>query len=220
MDSTNIQFKVNSKCEILIEDKVYKSSIQDLGKDYIGISIPISNGQYAPLNENDKVTVIYYNENNLYGFNTSVMGRKVDIIPIILLKPPKNVKKIQRRKFFRVNLFKDVEYLKVDKNISDITANKLTKDLKAFTKAIMLDLSGGGFRLKTKEAIRATDRFMIKIPLEHEDIFVLSDCIRVFRDTDTNLYVSGFSLFNVDGKVQDKLIAYIFAVMREQMKKS
>lgn len=220
MSGTNVNFSINAKCEILIEDKVYKSNIQDVGKDYIGISIPISNGEYAPLNKNDHVTVVYYNENNLYGFNTDVMGRRMDIIPMILLTIPKDIKKIQRRRFFRVNLLMNVQYLKVDKNISHSTFNSLIKDSKAFTKALMIDLSGGGFKLKTKEEIKSGDRFIIKIALEHENIFVLSNCMRAFRDMDTNLYVSGFSFFNIETKIQDKIIAYIFGVMREQMKKN
>lgn len=220
MSSTNVNFSINAKCEILIEDKVYKSNIQDVGKDYIGISIPISNGEYAPLNKNDHVTVVYYNENNLYGFNTDVIGRRMDIIPMILLTIPKDIKKIQRRRFFRVNLLRDVQYLKVDKSISESTFNSLVKNSKAFTKALMIDLSGGGFRLKTKEEIKLGDKFIIKISLEHENIFVLSNCMRLFRDMDNNLYVSGFSFFNIDTKIQDKIIAYVFGVMREQMKKN
>lgn len=220
MANTDVNFKVNSKCEILIKNKVYKSSIQDIGGDYVGISIPISNGEYAPLNNNDQVTVVYYNENDIYGFNAGIIGRKMDKIPIILLTKPKDIKKIQRRKFFRVNLLKEVQYLKTDKNISDSALERLTRNSKAFTKAFMIDLSGGGFRLKTKEEIKSGDIFIIKIPLDHEDIFVLSNCIRVFKDMDSNLYVSGFSFFNIDAKMQDKIIAYVFGIMREQMKKN
>lgn len=220
MDSTDVNFNVNSKCEILVDDKVYKSSIQDIGEDYIGISTPIANGKYAPLIRNEQITVIYYDENNLYGFNTSVIGRRMDKIPIILLAMPKDIKKIQRRKFFRVSLLKNVEYLKVDQNISDSTFNRLIKNLEAFNKGLIIDLSGGGLKLKTKEEVKVEDRFIIKIPLEYENVFVISDCIRVFRDINTNLYVSGFSFFNIERNTQDKIIAYIFGIMREQMKKS
>ena len=220
MDSTDVNFNVNSKCEILVDDKVYKSSIQDIGEDYIGISTPIANGKYAPLIRNEQITVIYYDENNLYGFNTSVIGRRMDKIPIILLAMPKDIKKIQRRKFFRVSLLKNVEYLKVDPNISDSTFNRLIKNLEAFNKGLIIDLSGGGLKLKTKEEVKVEDRFIIKIPLEYENVFVISDCIRAFRDINTNLYVSGFSFFNIERNTQDKIIAYIFGIMREQMKKS
>lgn len=221
MDSNNVNFNMNSKCEILIDEdnSVYKSSIQDMGEDYIGIAIPICEGKYAPLKENEQVTVVYYDKDNLYGFNTNVIGRKRDTIPIILLSVPKSIKKIQRRKFFRVNLLKDVEYLKVDKDLSASTFNKLIKNPKNFTKALMIDLSGGGIRLKTKEEIKSGDRFIIKISLDNEDVFVIDDCIRVYKDLDSNLYVSGFTFVNIDAKVQDKIIAYVFRVMREQMKK-
>ncbi|AJA47903.1 putative glycosyltransferase [Clostridium pasteurianum DSM 525 = ATCC 6013] len=221
MDSSNINFNMNSKCEVFIEEdsSVYKSSIQDMGKGYIGISIPVCNGKYAPLSENQQVTVVYYDKNNLYGFNANVIGRKKDKIPIILLSMPEDIKKVQRRKFFRVNLLKEVEYLKADKNISDSTFNELIKNPKNFKKALMIDLSGGGLRLKTKEEIKLGDRFIIKIPLQQEEIFVIDDCVRVYKDTDSNLYVSGFSFVNIDTKVQDKIIAYLFWIMREQMKK-
>lgn len=218
--SINVNFNVNLKCEILINDKVYKSIIQEATKDYIAISIPVCGSEYAPLNKDEKVTAVYYDENNLYGFNTDVIGRKKDRIPMILLAIPENIKKIQRRRFFRVSLIKDVSYLKVNKNISDSELSRLTMDSKDFKKALMLDLSGGGLKIKTSEKIEVGDSLIIKIPLKKEDIFILSSCIRAFKDMDSNLYVSGFYFLNIDDKTQDKVVAYVFQVMREQMKKS
>ncbi|WP_010236605.1 flagellar brake protein [Clostridium arbusti] len=218
--SVNVNFSINSKCEILINDKVYKSNIQETDKDYIGISIPICRGEYAPLNKDEKVTAVYYDDNNLYGFNTVVIGRKMDRIPMILLAIPENIKKIQRRRFFRVSLIKDVSYLKVNKSISNSEFGSLIKDSKDFKKALMLDLSGGGLRLKTPISFEKGDIIIIRIPFKKEDIFVLCNCIRVFKDMDSNLYVSGFNFFNIDNKTQEKVVAYIFKIMREQMKKS
>lgn len=221
MDISNMTFKINSKCEILIDkdNGIYKSTIQDLGDDYIGITIPVYNGKYAPLNRNERVMVIYYSEDNLYGFDTVVAGRKKDGVPLILLSMPSNIKKIQRRKFFRVSTLKEVMYVKVDKVISESYFNDIVKDTKKFSKGLLSDLSGGGLRLKTKEEIKAGDRFIIKINFEKEDVFLIIECIRSYKDIDNNLYISGFSFVNIDTKVQDKIIAYVFWLMREQMKK-
>lgn len=214
-------FKMNSKCEILIDNdnSIYKSTIQDVGDNYIAISIPIANGKYAPLTKNEQVMVIYYSENNLYGFNTNVLDRKKDTVPLIILNMPDSVKKIQRRKFFRINLLKNAFYLKVNENISDSGFNTLIKDIKEFSSGILVDLSGGGLKLKTKNEIKAGDTFIIKIQLHDEDVFILNKCIRVDKEMDSNLYVAGFSFININTKVQDKIIAYVFWLMREQMKK-
>ena len=42
-------FNVNGRIEILMDDGIYKSNIQDIDKDYIAISIPVKDGEYLPL---------------------------------------------------------------------------------------------------------------------------------------------------------------------------
>ena len=108
---TKVDFKINKKLEILVDEKYFNSNIQDITDEYIAISIPINSGEYIPLSKGAIIDVIYYEEENLYKFKSSVIGRKFENIPILLIAKPKEIKKIQRRKYVRVPIISTVKYI-------------------------------------------------------------------------------------------------------------
>ncbi|MEK6263500.1 MAG: flagellar brake domain-containing protein, partial [Clostridium sp.] len=101
---------INKKLEIIVDEKYFKSNIQDLTEIYIAISIPINSGEYLPLTKGTIVDVVYYEEDNLYKFQSVVMGRKFENIPILLISKPREIKRIQRRKYVRVPIISTVRY--------------------------------------------------------------------------------------------------------------
>ncbi len=86
---TKVDFKINKKLEILVDERYFNSNIQDITEEYIAISIPINAGEYIPLSKGSMIDVIYYEEENLYKFKSSVIGRKFENIPILLISKPK-----------------------------------------------------------------------------------------------------------------------------------
>ena len=62
MNIGNVKLNVNTKCEILIKGRSFKSNIQDINENFIFISIPVFNGKYADLYQNEEIEVIYYDE--------------------------------------------------------------------------------------------------------------------------------------------------------------
>jgi len=55
----DVDFKVNKKLEILINERYFNSNVQDVTDDYIAISIPINSGEYVPLSKGAIIDVIY-----------------------------------------------------------------------------------------------------------------------------------------------------------------
>ena len=111
-----VDFKVNKKIEVLIDEKYFNSNIQDITEEYIAINIPISSGEYLPLSKGTRIDVIYYEGEHIFKFESSVLGRKFQNIPILLLSKPKVVHKIQRRKDVRVSLVSIVKYRNLKEN--------------------------------------------------------------------------------------------------------
>lgn len=214
-------FTVNTKCEVIFEDKTYKSDVQDITKEYIAISIPVSNGEYLLLTRGETVDVIYYDEKNVYKFTSKVIGRKSEGIKMLLLSPPDKISKIQRRRFFRINILSKIKILKVKKNITEKQFNNLcaNADEKSFSDAIMTDLSGGGLKAKTEMNVKTGDMFIIKLPITDFDVNIPCYCVRAVKEYETKYYCCGFSFYNINDRVRDKIIAYIFRIMREQNKK-
>lgn len=203
-----LNFSINSKVEIFWNEGYYKSNIEDVTDNIIAISIPIKDGQYVPLRRGEQVEVIYYHEKDIYKFYTVVEDRKMDGIPVILLSYPKEVFKVQRRKFVRVPIVCTIEYSKIE---ASLKYNSL--------KAIMVDLSGGGMRIKLSDSVNLGDKLKAVIPLGTDQIEVKGEVVRVEKELEGKRNICGISFIDLDERTREKLIKIIFQVMRDQMKK-
>lgn len=210
-----VDFKINKKLEILVEERYFNSNIQDITEEYIAISIPINAGEYVPLSKGTVIDVIYYEDENLYKFKSVVIGRKFENIPILLISNPKEIKKIQRRRYVRVPLIKTVRYINLK---NEPRTNPSTINPSEYKSAMLIDLSGGGMRAKVPEQVKLNDYLMVSLTINKEDIFMVGKAMRVLKEDDGR-FICGLSLNFIDKLTREKIIKYIFQLMREQMKK-
>lgn len=208
----DFKFIVNNKIDIVMTDGLFRSNIQDLTDQYIGISVPVLQGKYLPIRKGERVEVLYYLDKDIYGFNTVVLGKKIDKVFIVLLAQPKKVKIVQRRNFVRILISLEVTCAIVDKE-KDRNNNQYE-----FFNATTMDLSGGGVSIVSDRSFRYADQIMITIPLVGESITLMGKVVRVDKkDGGKNIY--GLSYFNVENRARDKLISFIFEKMRHSMRK-
>ncbi|NMM61438.1 flagellar protein [Clostridium sp. P21] len=217
--SEKVEFVINGKIEIEMEDGYYKSNIQDITEEYVAISIPVNNGQYLPLRKEEKITGVYYYDKEIYRFKTVVLGRKIDKILIIMIKKPDTFKKLQRRNFVRVPFMTNIccAQIKLTKDIKSIGDNQIK-----FFEACSLDISGGGMRLAVdrslKEKIHCDDILMITIPLGQESITVKTKIVRVESDRKNPKIIYGTIFFDLDKYSRETIIKLVFHIMRNQIK--
>lgn len=215
----NLKFVINSKVEIAYNEGYYKSNIEDVHDNFISISIPIRQGEYIPLRKGEIIEVIYYYKENIYKFNIVVIDRKVNNIPIIQLAYPKEVFKIQRRKSVRVPIVCSILYSKlIDKSYTKELQDVKSED-KLF-KAIMVDLSGGGLKIKLKEELSPGDILKMHIPIGTEEFVVKGSVVRFEKDEENRLNIYGVCFIELDNRIREKIIKFIFQIMRNQMKKA
>ena len=210
-----VEFKVNKKLEILVDERYFNSNIQDITEEYIAISIPINAGEYIPLSKGTLIEVIYYEEENLYKFKSIVVGRKFEKIPILLIAKPSEVKKIQRRKYVRVPLISTAKYVNLK---SSPRTDPRSIEPNEYLKAIIVDLSGGGMKVKVPDQIKLNDYLLVSLTINAEDILLVGQAMRIVKEEDGR-FICGLSLNFLDNLTREKIIKYIFRLMREQMKK-
>lgn len=218
--SVKVDFLINNKIEIDFNDEAYKSNIQDVTDEYLGISIPVSDGKYLPLARGERVTVTYYYGKDIFRFDTIVIGRKVEKILIIMLKKPEKVILVQRRNFARVPLIINVccALISTDKNINNIGDNQIE-----FFDAYSLDISGGGMRVvidrKYEKKTQRGNILMVTIPLDDENITIQGKIVRIEDDKRNPNIVCGLTFLDLDKKIREDIIKIVFHKMRDQMKK-
>jgi c-di-GMP-binding flagellar brake protein YcgR len=217
--SNKVEFLINQKVEIEMEDGMYKSNIQDVTDEYIGISIPVNDGKYVPLRKGEKVIGLYYFNKDIYKFETVVIGRKVDRLLIIMLKKPEKIVMFQRRNFARVPFMVNICCALVENNnkLQNIGNNQIE-----FFDAYTLDISGGGMRLAIDRKLEGKIHFgsilMITIPIESENLTLKGKVIRVENDRKNPKIIYGLSFIDLDRLARECIIRLVFKVMREQMK--
>lgn len=211
----SIKFLVNSRIEVLEDKEVYKSVIQNENEDSIAISLPVKDGIYITPMRGEKLELLYYADLHVYKFDAVVTGRTIEnAVPLIILGEFQNIERVQRRQFVRVSTSFNIKFVRKAKDKSgEITDNKD----QASYKGILLDISGGGFRLGTTEKLSLKEIIEADIPIENDRIKVLGEIVRVEKQQD-NMYYCGIRYINIDERTRDKIIQFIFTLMRKQRK--
>ncbi|MHC6179388.1 flagellar brake protein [Clostridium sp. JNZ X4-2] len=215
----NVEFTVNSRIEIEIDGQTYKSNIQDISDDCIGINIPVNNHKYIALKKGDKIRAIYYSGKNIYSFHTVVVGRKIEKILIIMIKKPMEIEIVQRRNFVRVQIIFDVLCAVVPEkgylgNLSD--------QVRTFN-AYSVDMSGGGMKIVVKDKLeyklRIGDIIIVTIPMENDSLTVKGKIVRIDRNNDNSKLILGLAFTDLDKMNRERIIRLLFQIMREHIKK-
>lgn len=201
------KLEINGNIQILDGEVAYKSNLQDVSENYLLIDIPVNNGIYLTMNDNDEIEAEYYVDGgSYYKFNCRVLGRtKEGKLNLYRLSKPYNIIKIQRRNFVRVDMVEYAFY-----NLPN--DNKEEK----WKKGIILDLSGGGMKIKTEEKLSLRDRVTVNIFIgENEKVQVVGEAVRVEK-INTNEYICGLKFKEISERTRDKIIQKVFEQMRKQ----
>ena len=215
-----LQLSINKKIEVLWGQEVFKSNIQDVTEEYMCISIPSKNGEFIPLNKGQEIELLYYDKDVVYKFTSSVIGRKVEGVHVILISIPQNYEVVQRRIFFRVSNITYISYSSLKEPWKKRIPNneelpRLMSQSDDVKLGILLDISGGGIRLKIDEAVNLGDIFIINLDINGEEIYLKGEIVRIETDSDKK-NVCGVNFIDVDSKIREKIIKYTFELTRSQ----
>ncbi|MDT8716639.1 PilZ domain-containing protein [Clostridium sp. 19966] len=213
----DIELNINSRVEILKDDMAFKSIIQDTNEENLSISLPVRDGVYITPQVGEQLEVIYYDNTHVYKFTATVITRKKEQnVPVLILDRPKNIIKIQRRKFVRINIRYSIKYSKLINKIDRKKLEQIKEDDLNLS-GVLVDLSGGGFRLKTADELSLNEFILGNMSIEGENIKIFGEVVRKEKAEDKQFYY-GISFIEMDDKTRDKIIQNIFKIMRKQLK--
>jgi len=210
----DFNLKINDRIEVIVDKKAYKTLIIDMQDDFLRINLPVIDGEYLMLNTDEQIEInSYLDESRCFNFNSKIISRgKEGNIIYYNISKPFDIKKIQRRNFFRVSLLKTIEY----KKITDI--NKDEFDSVPYKDGLMVDLSGGGLRLKVKDHIKNEDLFLIKMKIKGVEIELKCDIVRI-ENTPEKEILCGLKFLDITPIQTDLIIQELFEIIRKQRAK-
>lgn len=136
-----MNLKVNQRIEIVVIDEAYRGSylsrVEHMDEKQVLFAMPMSRGSLVPIRTGTNVSVVYFDELAVYEFQAKVERHQHDNLPVLRVRLPQEVKRIQRRAYvrleasIRVGLFVQVEE---DESVTILSGETA-------------DISGGGMRL-------------------------------------------------------------------------
>jgi len=215
-------FKINAKVDIKREgERVYfKTSIQEVTDEYIGIHVPSYRGREMSLEPGDYVNARVFLEDAQYVFNATVLGRKKDRVVLYMLSIPSNIKRVQMRDYVRIKIQLPVKYrvLEEKEKREESSAGEGEK----FESAYTLDISGGGMQLVVSRPVEVNQRLYLKFKisdLKRRDIEIAAKARVVRREQlfgSKNKWTLGIAFEDISESQRDLIIAFVFRKLIEQ----
>lgn len=211
------------------EVKTYYSLVAEvLDEDRIKITMPLDKGKVVPLGLNSRYNACFYTSNGLYQGRVTVIDRyKEENIYMMVVELTSELTKFQRRQYYRLGCTMDIVYKKMEES-EEVEFSKEGNDLsvskKDYIEGIALDISGGGMRFVSDEKLKQQDHIFVIIEIQYEtetkkyglNASVISSEQLTNR---TDKYEHRVEYTNMNGRVREDLIKYIFDAERKQRKK-
>ena len=190
------------------DEKVYKASVQDEEEGFFYINLPVCDGEYLFFVEGQKLSMLFNDENNIYKFETTVVKRTlVNQMPLYKLEIPETYEKVQRRDFVRIEFVQNLQYVRLSDKNEEVDNEYMS--------AVLLDISGGGLRMKSKEKSTTNDKIMIKISFDNDVVNIIGKIVRVSKSEDRE-YIYGIKFDENQRSSTEKIVKIVFKLMRKQ----
>ncbi len=241
MDGFNKHLNIADEIDIMIFSTgglsvTLSSFVYDVSSDTrLILSNPIKDGVLFPLEKSYTYYFRFYVENSgMYLFKGILIDRiKFDNLPSIVIHLESDIKRVQRRKFYRVN-FISVGHFLFEKKLSDdqiaITRERMLKKYKNESDFIIdeviyekiafdtTDLSGGGLRVYTNNEFELGEFVKGEFKISNSWVTFKGEVIRCEKK-DYNRFEVGIKFLELDSITQSKIVAYVFEVERNLIKK-
>lgn len=134
--------------------KNFKSQVYDIvSEDQIKVAMPMEQGKIILLPVDGEYNLCFYTKSGLYQCLGRIIDRyKSDNVFVLVVELTTDLRKYQRREFYRLNCVLDMKSREVsesDVNAFDERVMFVDTDI-TFNNGIMVDISGGGARFISK----------------------------------------------------------------------
>lgn len=212
------------------ENKVYVSQVYDIiDEDRIKIAVPVDGRKVVLMPNNVRIDACFYTSKGLYQGRFVIVDRyKEGNIMIQVIELINELKKFQRRQYFRLDCTMSITYKVIEEeNIEEYyKIENLSKELEKeiLLPAIALDLSGGGMRFVSKKRHNKDEMLAILLGINYGEIIkqygLLAKVIGVNTSkSNGSLYEHRVEFSNVTSGVREDIIKYIFDEERKRRKK-
>lgn len=209
--------------------KVYSSKIYDvISEDTLELLMPMEQTKLILLPVDAEYEVFFYTENGLYECTVRITDRyKSNNIYLVLVELETNLRKYQRRDFYRYSCAIDMDTRGLTREEIDAFENRLPYQAPPglpTAKSVIVDISGGGLRFVSKSRYEKDSYVLCKYELFiHGGVKMYELVCKVLSEREltnrTGEYEHRVQFVNMDGDSREEIIQYIFEEERKNRRK-
>lgn len=209
--------------------RTYKSVIYDILEDgRLEIVMPMEQTRLVLLPVDGEYDVCFYSHGGLYRADIRIVDRqKVNGIYVMVAEMISNLRKYQRREYYRFNCVVDMAARELSEQETDAFAGGLSPVVPDgdMAKCVIVDISGGGTRFVSRQPFREGSLIMMSFCLpvmDREKPFLLAAKVIYSGEIENreNEYENRVKFEYIDGTAREEIIKYIFDADRKNRKNS
>lgn len=210
------EIRINQLIEVSVDedDSEYHglaSRIEGIERDSFHISVPTHRGNVLPLSLGTRLIISVIHRGDVYRFGSVVIGRKRDPIPMLTIRKPESLSKIQRRHWVRLAAVVDIYYYVDD-------GTQISEEYRGQS----IDISGGGLLLLTTHELVAGYHLMMRLDVPgQESVLCKGQVLRTINEASTgkNYQKAAVEFYEISERSRDRIIKFIFDKQREWIRR-
>lgn len=207
--------------------KTLVSQVYDITEEnQLKIAMPIVEGKVIPLPINSTYEICFFTAVGLYKSKIIVLDRfKENNIYVIVAELVSELKKFQRRQYFRLEHSMAIEYIVIDSSIVSSLKDEYSLinkmlDENELKKGISIDISGGGIRFASREQLDIDSSVLVKINISTSDGKSVYGIIGKVLNSDKMInnelmFDQRIEYFEIKNEIREIIIRYIFEQERK-----
>ena len=216
MAATKSILRIAQKLDVIEEDlekqekRIYFSRVEDLREESVLILPPFQKGFTMPPRIGRVITAKVVSDRVPYLFEASLLSFISDQLPLWEISMPSRVRKIQMRENVRLSIILNAKLELLDPGREGTVINTLTKDI-----------SGGGMQVVLPVNLALGAKMKVSLPLlPGFTLETTGEIVRLLPPvTESEKLAAGIKFLNLDHRVQNQIVKYIFAKECENRQK-
>ena len=200
--------------------KTLRTRIFDIvSDDVIKVTIPSVKGKLQLIATDGEYDVYFYTSNGLYQCSCTVKDRyRTNAIPVMELELQSNLRRYQRREYYRLNCMLEMKCHAFDNEEADEylkTGNYSTATGLKGPNAVMVDISGGGARFVSNQSYEVGALILFRFSLKQKNGFQEYSVVGriVYSELMANgsgKYENRTQFVDIENTERESIIKYIF----------
>ena len=204
------------------EQQKYISKVLEKDTDYeMKISMPIQGGKIIPLSVGESFMACFYAKlGAMYECKISITDRyKEGNLFILEIEVVSQLKKVQRRNFYRYSCMLAMQYIVLPENEDEVDMIE-EPGSEVWKQAVAMDVSGGGVRIASKVKEEEGTFIELKLPLvngkERTVLYTKAKILKVLPSSQSGVYELRVEFIDILEADMEEIVKYIFDMERKK----